>query len=163
MALVFRGFATGKTSHFGDQIRENHRIQRDAISRGETIGVAMVAEANSLRAGDVRRLAKENGIYQNDPLLLRAVEAQEKADWKTSSWMDMEEAVMNFVEAYFDFKDDWPPNTEELGRLIGIIEYNPATPADIEEFRRLANETLREWQPHYSEGFKKRIESALKP
>jgi hypothetical protein len=29
----------------------------------------------------------------------------EKADWKdTTSWMDMEEAVMNFVEAYFDFK-----------------------------------------------------------
>ena len=85
MPLVFRGFATGKTSHFGDRIRENHRIQRDAIIRGESIGVLMVAEANSLRAVDVRELAKENDIDQNDPLLLRAVKTQEKADWKDAT------------------------------------------------------------------------------
>ncbi len=105
MPIIFRGFATGKTSYFGDYIREMHKIQRDVMSRGESLGVLMVAEPNSLRAVDVRQLAKENGIDENDPLLLRAVETQEKADWKdATSWMNMEEAVLAFVEAYFDFK-----------------------------------------------------------
>ena len=61
------------------------------------------------------------------------------------------------------FLPAWPPNLDRLDELLGKVEKAKATDSEKEEFRRLAEKTLREWQPQYSPGYKKRIESALNP
>jgi hypothetical protein len=73
----------------------------------------MVADSNSFRAWPLREMAKEEGVDENDPLLLWALEAQEKADWRTNpaSWSEMETAVWAFIEAHFDVKG--PSSLEE--------------------------------------------------
>ncbi len=78
----------------------------------------MTAEANSFRAWPLREMAKEEGIHENDPLLLWALEAQEKADWRTNpaSWSEMEAAVWAFIGAHFDVKG--PSNLEEIPRKV---------------------------------------------
>jgi hypothetical protein len=58
-------------------------------------------------------------------------------------------------------KDALPPNFMQIQPLLRLLESGKATADEIEEFRRIANETLREWQPEYSPAFKNRIESAL--
>jgi hypothetical protein len=79
----------------------------------------MTADSNSFRAWPLREMAKEHGIDENDPLLLWALEAQEKAaDWRTNpaSWSEMEAAVWAFIEAHFDVKG--PSNLEEDPRKV---------------------------------------------
>lgn len=46
--------------------------------------VAMPAESNSMKAMPLHEAARQSNIAENDPLLVRAVKAQEKADWRTS-------------------------------------------------------------------------------
>jgi hypothetical protein len=71
--------------------------------------VAMPPESNSMKAMPLREAARQSHIAENDPLLVRALKAQEKADWRTSweSWMEMEIAVWAFISTHFDFKDAW--------------------------------------------------------
>jgi hypothetical protein len=40
------------------------------------------------------------------------------------------------------------------------VQGGEATAVEIEEFRRIADEAFRDWQPEYSPAFKERIESA---
>lgn len=61
------------------------------------------------------------------------------------------------------FLPAWPPNLDRLDELLGKVEKGEAKDSEKEEFRRLAEKTLREWQPQYSPGYMKRIESALNP
>jgi hypothetical protein len=78
--------------------RQIRQVLRDAISRGEPVPIMMPADSNCFRAWPLREIAKEAGIDENDPLLVRALEAQEKArplgsfendDWRTNlaSWL----------------------------------------------------------------------------
>lgn len=55
----------------------------------------------------------------------------------------------------------WPPKSPQIEAMLQKLEKGNATVSEIEEFRQLAGELLRNWQPRYSLGFKKRIESAL--
>jgi len=55
----------------------------------------------------------------------------------------------------------WPPKSAQIEAMLQKLEKGNATASEIEEFRQLAGEVLRNWQPRYSLGFKKRIESAL--
>jgi hypothetical protein len=149
---------------FVAELREQNKIMRDALSREEPgVAVAMPSESNSFKAARLREWAKDAGVDENDPLLLRALEAQAKADWRTNmtSWLDMEEAIYDFMEAHGGIKRGWPPNEDEIEMLLWKIECSKATATEIEEFRRLADETLGEWQPEHSPTFKERIEAAL--
>lgn len=149
-------------SAFIERLREKNKFLRDAISRGEHVAVARPAEPNSFKAAPLREWAKGAGIDENDPLLVRALAAQEKADWSDwTSWLDMEEAVLDFMEVHCEFKDAWPPNTEQIERFLQKAGRGQLTATEVEEFRRLAEETFREWQPQYSPAFKERIKSAL--
>jgi hypothetical protein len=123
----------------------------------------MVADANSFRAMPLRKRAKEAAVDENDPLLLWALEAQEKADWRTSPewWLEMHSAVWAFLEAHFEIKHAWPPNSEKIEILLQKLEYGKATAIEIKEFRRLADEVLRQWDSEaWSPKFRERIESA---
>jgi hypothetical protein len=95
--------------------------------------------------------------------LVRALKAQEKADWRTSwaSWLEMEIAVQAFVQAHFEIKNAWPPDSGQIEEFLQKLEKGNLTAIEIEEFRWLASEVLRDWQPEYSPAFKKRIESAV--
>lgn len=73
----------------------------------------------------------------------------------------MEEAIYDFMEAHLEIKRGWHPNEDEIELLLPKIEWGKATATEIEEFRRLADETLREWEPQYWPEFKERIEAAL--
>jgi hypothetical protein len=156
---------------FMDEMRKRRDMMRDAISRGQSAPVAMPAEANSFKAAPLREWAKGAGVDQNDPLLLRALEAQEKAvypgndqgDWKTNwtLWLDMEEAIQDFMEAHLEIKNAWPPNTQQIELLLRKVQGGEATAVEIEEFRRIADEPFRDWQPEYSPAFRERIEAAL--
>jgi hypothetical protein len=63
-------------------------------------------------------MGKDAGVDENDPLLLRALEAQQKAiypvadpsNWRTNwaSWLDMQEAIYDFMEAHLKIKQGWP-------------------------------------------------------
>jgi hypothetical protein len=57
----------------------------------------------------------------------------------------------------------WPPKSAQIEAMLQKLEKGNATVTEIEEFRQLAGEVLQNWQPRYSPGFKKRIESALHP
>jgi hypothetical protein len=54
-----------------------------------------------------------------------------------------------------------PPKSAQIEAMLQKFEKGNATASEIEEFRQLAGEVLRNWQPRYSVGFKKRIESAM--
>jgi aromatic ring-opening dioxygenase catalytic subunit (LigB family) len=60
-------------------VREMHKRLRDAISRGESITVASGNPGHSFREMPLRERAKEAGVDENDPLLVRALELQQKA------------------------------------------------------------------------------------
>jgi hypothetical protein len=56
----------------------------------------------------------------------------------------------------------WPPKAAQIDELLHKLEKGKATATEIEEFRRLADEVLRKWEPDvWSPGFKERLESAL--
>ena len=60
--------------------------------------------------------------------------------------------------------DPLPPEAIRMMRIearLCKLENGNATASEIEEFRRLAGEILRNWQPQYPWHVKKRIESAL--
>jgi hypothetical protein len=124
--------------------------------------VAMPDHSNTFRAIPLRKMALEAGIDEKDPLLVRALEAQEKAeDWKTNpaSWIEMETAVWACINAHFAIKDAWPPETERIEALLGRLK--GPTASEVENFRQLAAKVLRDWQPQYSPAFKERINSAI--
>jgi hypothetical protein len=90
---------------FMDEMRTRREMMRDAINRGESVPVAMPAESNSFKAAPLREWGKDAGVDENDPLLLRALEAQEKADSrKVTSWLDMKEAITDFIDAHYEVK-----------------------------------------------------------
>ena len=55
----------------------------------------------------------------------------------------------------------WPPKSAQIEAMLQKLEKGNATASEIEEFRQLAGEVLRNWQPRYSPAFKQRIESAM--
>ena len=63
-------------------------------------------------------------------------------------------------------KYDQPPIA--LAQMVGVqarlhkVEKGNATASEIEEFRHLAGEILRNWQPHYPPDLRQRIGAALK-
>jgi hypothetical protein len=91
--------------------------------------------------------------------LLRALEAQET---NLALWLDMEEAIQDFMEAHLEIKNAWPANTQQIELLLRTVQGGEATAVEIEEFRRIADEVFRDWHPEYSPAFKERIESALR-
>lgn len=116
--------------------------------------------SNGISAATLRTWAQQAGIDENDAILTRALKAEEKAeDW--ASLLEMQIAAMAFIEGHFEVKDAWPPESGRIGSLLQKFSRGRAKPAEIEEFRQLAGEVLRDWQPEYSPGFKTRIESAL--
>jgi hypothetical protein len=142
--------------------RKIHQNLRDKISRGEPVTVAMGPDSDSFRTLPLHKIAEEAGIDDNDPLLVRALEAQEKAtDRRTSpmSWLDLEDAVLDFIEARFEIEDGF---TLVIDELLQKLESSEATTTETEQFRRLADEVLRKWDSEsWSPKFKERIESAL--
>jgi len=147
-----------------EEMRNRRKIMRDAISRGESLPIMMPAESNSFKAAPLREWAKAARVDENDPLLLRALEAQAKAEYGTTnweSWFDMEDAIQEFIEAHFDIKDAWPPNAQQIEAFLQKVEKGRLTAVEVEEFQRIADETFRDWQPEYSPAFKERIKSAL--
>jgi hypothetical protein len=80
------------------EARKMHRRLRDAIRTGKSITVAMGDPSHSFRTIPLRERAKQAGVDDNDPLLVRALELQEKATdfrtnrycgstWKTRFWI----------------------------------------------------------------------------
>jgi hypothetical protein len=134
-----------------------------AAREARTQAVAMAAESNSMKAVPLREWARQSNIAENDPLLVRAAKAQERADWRTSweSWMEMEIAVMAFMRTHFEFKNAWPPQTGEIEYFLQKLKHDNLTPTEVEKFRHLAAETFHDWQPEYSPAFKRRIEAGL--
>ena len=55
----------------------------------------------------------------------------------------------------------WPPKTAQIEAMLQKLKNGNATASEIEEFRQLAGEVLRNWQPRYSPASKQRIESAM--
>jgi hypothetical protein len=123
----------------------------------------MPPASNSMKAAPLREAARQANIAENDPLLVRALKAQEKADWRTSwqSWLEMEIAEWAFMRTYFEFKNAWPPQAGEVGYYLQKLGRDNLTSAEIERFRHLAAEVFRDWQPEYSPAFKQRIETGL--
>jgi hypothetical protein len=131
------------------------------IREGPPRGV--VVSESGFRTAPFREWARRAGIDENDPLLLRALKAQSKADWKTNwiSCLEIDVAALAFIEGHFEIKDAWPPHTDRVEALLQRMAKGEATPTDVEEFRRTASEVLRNWEPQYSPAFKQRIESAM--
>jgi hypothetical protein len=101
---------------FMDEMRTRREMMRDAINRGESVPVAMPAESNSFKAAPLLEWAKNAVVDENDPLLLRALEAQEKADSrKMTSWLDMKEAITDFIDARYEVK--WFSESDSWNRL----------------------------------------------
>jgi hypothetical protein len=73
----------------------------------------------------------------------------------------MEIAVWAFMKTYFEFKNAWPPPAEEVEYFLHKLERGNLTIAEIQRFRDLAAEVLRNWQPEYSPRSKRRIEAEL--
>jgi hypothetical protein len=61
-----------------------HELVVEQVEKATPRPALMTAEANIFRAWPLREMAKEEGIDENDPPLLWALEAQEKADWRTN-------------------------------------------------------------------------------
>ncbi|MGB7727096.1 MAG: hypothetical protein WBL50_03635 [Candidatus Acidiferrum sp.] len=122
----------------------------------------MPDESNSFRSWPLLEIADQLGIDKTDPLLVRALEAQQKAE-KTNlqSWLEMGIAVRAFTHTYFEVTEAWPPASHHIERLLQKLAAGEATDVEAEEFRLLAGQVLVDWQPHYSPAFKTRIESAL--
>ena len=60
--------------------------------------------------------------------------------------------------------DAWPTEVAQMVRIqarLAKVENGHATASEIEEFRRLAGEVLRNWNPQYPPERKQRIEAAL--
>jgi hypothetical protein len=125
--------------------------------------VVIPSESNSFHAAPLREWARQAGIHDNDPLLVRALKAQEKADWRTNlaSWQEMEISVLAFMQAHFEIKNAWPPESPRIEGFLQKLQKGNPTTTEIEEFRRLGREVLRDWQSEYSPAFKQRIESAM--
>ena len=143
------------------EARKMHQRLRDALRTGKSIPVTMGDPSHSFRTIPLRERAKQAGVDDNDPLLVRALELQEKAtDFRTNPilWLDMEDAVLDFLEAHFEFRNPFPPQWERIEELIRKLERGTATAIEKEEFRRLANEILQ--NPEYS-SFKKRLDPAM--
>jgi hypothetical protein len=143
------------------EARKMHQRLRDALRTGKSIPVAMGDPSHSFRTIPLRVRAKQAGVDDNDPLLVRALELQEKAtDFRTNPilWLDMEDAVLDFLEAHFELRNPFPPQWERIEELIRKLERGTATAIEKEEFRRLANEILQ--NPEYS-NFKKRLDPAM--
>ncbi|HXZ30853.1 MAG TPA: hypothetical protein VEH30_01115 [Terriglobales bacterium] len=108
-------------------------------------------------------MAAKAGVEENDALLVRALKAEENAkeqrDWMSTLEMDI--AKWAFMEGHFEFRNAWPPEVIRIDMLLRKFSRGSEKPDEIEEFRRLASETFRDWQPQYPAGFKQRIESAL--
>ena len=107
------------------EARKMHRRLRDAIRTGKSITVAMGDPSHSFRTIPLRERAKQAGVDDNDPLLVRALELQEKAtDFRTNPilWLDMEDAVLYFLEAHFEFRNPFPPQWELIEELIRKLE-----------------------------------------
>jgi hypothetical protein len=141
--------------------RKMQQILRDAIRTGKSVPVAMGDPSHSFRTIPLRERAKQAGIDDNDPLLVRALELQEKAtDFRTNPilWLDMQDAVLDFMEAHFQIRNPWPPQWQCIEELIRKIARRTATDIEKEEFRRLANEVLQ--NPEYS-NFRKRLDPVL--
>jgi uncharacterized protein YnzC (UPF0291/DUF896 family) len=134
--------------------------QVEQAKQGPPRFAVMTSDSNSFRAMPMRKRAKEAGVDENDPLLLWALEAQEKADWRANpaGWLEMNAAVWAFLEAHFEFRNPWPPQWQRIEELIRKLERRTATDIEKEEFRRLANEVLQ--NPEYST-FRKRLDPAL--
>ena len=73
-------------------------------------------------------------------------------------WRDMNDAVLDFLEAHFEFRDPFPPQWQRIEELIRKLKRGTATAIEKEEFRRLANEVLQ--NPEYS-NFRRRLDPAL--
>ena len=144
-------------------IRKIHQNLRDKISRGEPVTVAMGPDSDSSRTMPLRKIAREADINDNDPLLVRALELQEKAtDWRTNPtlWLDMEDAVLDLIEARFEIEDGF---TLIIDELLQKLESGEAAATETEQFRRLADEVLRNWDAEsWLPKFKERIEAALR-
>jgi hypothetical protein len=76
--------------------------QVEQAKQGPPRFAVMTSDSNSFRAMPMRKRAKEAGVDENDPLLLWALEAQEKADWRANpaGWLEMNAAVWAFLEAH---------------------------------------------------------------
>jgi hypothetical protein len=157
------GLTAGEVGEYRSLTHELVMEQVERLRQGPPRGVVRCADEKSFRAIPLRERAKEAGVDENDPLLLWALEAQEKAaDWRISgSWMEMEAAVLGFLEAHFEFKNAWPPNAREIEMALWKVQSCVATDTEIQEFRLLADEVFRKWEPQWPPAFKKRIESAL--
>jgi hypothetical protein len=137
-----------------------YKAAREAV-KGRA--VMMASESNSLKAMPLRRAAKESNIAENDPLLVRALLAQEKADPREMyTWIEMEIAVWAFLSTHFESKWAWPRRAREIEYFLQKLEHGILTPAEVEGFRRLAIEIFNDWEPQYSPGFRRRIEEGLR-
>jgi len=97
------------------------------------------------------------------PEVQKRIEALSTA---TPSTLEQEKAFVEYSMALVKEMEKskwyaWPPNSGQIDMILHKIEKGDATASEIEEFRQLAGELLRNWKPRWSQGFKKRIESAL--
>jgi len=123
-----------------------------------------MGNATSNSGTRLRDYAQKAGIDENDALLVRALKAEEKAR-QERGWMPALEAGIAhwaFMQGHFEMRNAWPPESDRIEMLLQKFRWGRAKPDEIEEFRRLASETFRDWQQQYSSAFKVRIESALK-
>jgi hypothetical protein len=90
------------------------------LSSGRAIW-GMPEESNSFLAVPLLEIADQLGLDKADPLLVRALEAQQKVD-RTSlrSWLEMGIAVMAFIHTYFEVKEAWPPSSGHRGTASKI-------------------------------------------
>jgi hypothetical protein len=125
----------------------------------------MRSGGNSLNGTRLREMAEKAGIDENDALLVRALKAEERAE-AGKNWMwfiEMNIACWAFMQGHFEFrKSQWPPQWGRIDLLLHKFSMGRAKPTETEEFRRLAEEVVRGWQPQYPLVAKQRIEFALK-
>jgi hypothetical protein len=101
--------------------------------------------------------------WHKAPEVQKCVEALRAATPKTE---EQRKAFADYAMALFEESakskwSAWPPKSAQIEVMLQKLEKGNATAGEFEEFRQLAGEVLRNWQPRYSLGFKKRIESAL--
>jgi hypothetical protein len=103
-------------------------------------------------------------------ILHQAPEVQKRVEAFSAATPDTLEQRKAFVEYFMAMQKEleqskwsaWPPKSAQIEAMLQKLEKGNATASEIEEFRQLAGEVLRNWQPaRYSLAFKKRIESAL--
>jgi len=99
----------------------------------------------------------------NEPEVQKSLEALSAA---TPHTLEQREAFVEYSMAVQKELEKskwsaWPPKTAQIEAMLQKFEKGNATASEIEEFRQLAGEVLRNWRPRFSLGFKKRVESAL--